>query len=131
MARTDRPSEAGGGGSGRGGNAGGFSYRASELRPAERRVMREQNRSAESMKNKNLDAMDSAKKAAQTRKLNQEAKEDYAYSKGSKDAFKKAAGAGAVAIIAAEEAGRAAGKKQGTQSGHAVTSGKNTTKPVK
>ena len=50
------------GGSGRG-SAGGYSYRASELTAAERRILTKQNKSANSLKAKDLDKLDKNKAA--------------------------------------------------------------------
>ena len=59
MASANRIEGIAGGGRG----PGGYSYRSSELTAAERRALKKQNKSAESLKNKDLDKMDKNKAA--------------------------------------------------------------------
>jgi len=59
MAAASRIEGIAGGGRG----PGGYSYRSSELSAAERRALKKQNKSAESLKNKDLDQMDKNKAA--------------------------------------------------------------------
>jgi hypothetical protein len=76
MAQTNRPEGLSGGGRG----PGGYSYRASELSAAERRALVKQNKSAESLKNKDLDKMDKnkarykAQKEATAKRISKEKK---------------------------------------------------------
>jgi hypothetical protein len=60
------------------------SYRGKELTKAERKKIAAQNKAADTLKSKDLDKVDSAKKAAKTRKLRQEEREDYAFMLGNK-----------------------------------------------
>jgi hypothetical protein len=77
------------------------SYRGKELTKAERKKIREQNKAAESAKSKDLDKVEAAKRAAKTRKLRQEEKEDYAFMLGKKKGEKsgKVKGAAATAVL--------------------------------
>jgi hypothetical protein len=77
------------------------SYRGKELTKAERKKIREQNKAADTMKSKDLDKVESAKKAAKTRKLRQEEREDYAFMLGNKRGEKtgKVKGAAATAVL--------------------------------
>lgn len=124
MARTDRPGEAYGGGSGRGPAS--YSYRGSELTAGERRDLVKQNKAADSLKATDLDKVDANKAKYQA------AKEAAAQRlKDANTSGKKVAAAAAVpVIIAAEEVGRAIGKKQGTQKDHAITNHDNHTRTV-
>jgi hypothetical protein len=61
-----------------------FSYSEKDLTKKERKQIRNQNKVAESMKSKSLEKVESGKKAAKTRKIRQEEREDYAYSVGKK-----------------------------------------------
>ena len=76
MAQTNRPEGLSGGGRG----PGGYSYRGSELSAAERRALVKQNKSAESLKNKDLDKLEKnkalykAQKAAKAKKILQDKK---------------------------------------------------------
>ena len=127
MATANRIEGIGGGSRG----PGGYSYRSSELEPAERRMIKKQNKAAESLKAKDLDAVDKNKAKYQQQKQTRADQLEGSYQAGKVEGKVKAGLAAIPVIVAAEEAGRAVGKKQGTQKGHAVTSGKNTTKPVK
>ncbi len=73
------------------------SYRGKELSKLERKKISEQNKAAESLKSKDLDKVDAAKKAAQTRKLRQQEREEYAYMLGNKRGNKTGAVKGATA----------------------------------
>jgi hypothetical protein len=79
------------------------SYKGKELTKAEKKKIKEQNKAAESMKSKDLDKVDSGKKAAATRKLRQEEREDFAYGKGKKvgDTLGKIKGSVATATVVA------------------------------
>jgi hypothetical protein len=76
MAQTNRPEGLSGGGRG----PGGYSYRSSELTAAERRALVKQNKSAESLMNKDLDKLEKnkalykAQKAAKAKKILQDKK---------------------------------------------------------
>ena len=93
-----------------------FSKRGTELVRKENAAINAQSKAAESYKTKDLGKSESAKKAAQTRKYNQEAKEEYAYSKGKQSGLKKGVAAGAAAGAAAEYI-----VSKGTQKDHKVT----------
>ena len=112
-----------------------FSHRGSELSKAERTTIKIQNKVADTMKSKDLDAMERGKKAAESRRLGEEQKQEYAhsvgYKEGQKDTLKKVAVPAAGLLAAAEEVGRAIGKKQGSQANHHVTDNNNHTKTVK
>ena len=77
------------------------SYRGKELSFLERKKISEQNKAAESLKSKDLDKSDAAKKAAKTRKLRQQEREEYSYMLGNKRGNKTGAvkGAAATAIL--------------------------------
>lgn len=64
------------------------SYRGKELTKAERKKITAQNKAADTLKSKDLDRVESAKKAAKTRKLRQEELQDYAYGVGRKQGDK-------------------------------------------
>jgi hypothetical protein len=72
------------------------SYRGKELTKAERKKIAAQNKAADTLKSKDLDKVDSAKKAAKTRKLRQEEREDYAFMLGNKRGEKTGKVKGAV-----------------------------------
>jgi hypothetical protein len=108
-----------------------FSYRGSEMRPAERRAVSAQNMAAKSGMSKNLDRVDSGAKAAETRMNNQLAKEDYAHSVGMAKGKIIGGAAGIAAGVAADELARAAASKpKGTQADHHVTDSDNHTRPL-
>jgi len=130
MARTDRPGEAIGGGASSGGRGRlGVSVRSGEVDSGTKRMVKAQNKAADSYKVKDLDAMEANKIKYQQAK--DKIKQDLADAKSS---GKKVAAAAAVpALVVAEEVGRAIGKKQeekkqGTQAGHKVTNSKNYTR---
>ena len=77
------------------------SYRGKELSKSERKKISDQNKSAESLKSKDLDKVEAAKKAAKTRKLRQQEREEYSYMLGNKRGNKTGAvkGATATAIL--------------------------------
>lgn len=77
------------------------SYRGKELSKSERKKISEQNKAAESLKSKDLDKVEAAKKAAKTRNLRQQEREEYAYMLGNKRGNKTGAvkGAAATAIL--------------------------------
>mgnify|MGYP006273456597 CR=1 FL=1 len=111
-----------------------FSYRASELPKRQRSEIKAQNKAAQSMKSVDLDAQERGKKAAETNKLRQQEREDYAHSVGEKKGEKKGMVKGAVATAVVGAVGHALldkdKKKQGTQADHHVTDSKNHTKPA-
>ena len=106
-----------------------FSYRGSEMRPAERRAVSAQNTAAKSGMSKNLDRVDSGVKSAATRANNQAAKEDYAHSVGMAKGKIIGGAAGLAAGVAADELARQA-KPKGTQADHHVTDNNNHTRPL-
>ena len=77
------------------------SYRGKELSKLERKKISDQNKAAESLKSKDLDKVEAAKKAAKTRKLRQQEREEYSYMLGNKRGNKTGAvkGATATAIL--------------------------------
>ena len=77
------------------------SYRGKELGKLERKKISEQNKAAESLKSKDLDKVEAAKKAAKTRKLRQQEREEYSYMLGNKRGNKTGAvkGAAATAVL--------------------------------
>lgn len=77
------------------------SYRGKELSKLERKKISDQNKAAESLKSKDLDKVESAKKAAKTRKLRQQEREEYAYTVGNKRGKKsgRVEGAAATAVL--------------------------------
>ncbi len=77
------------------------SYRGKELTKAERKKIATQNKAADTLKSKDLDKVESAKKAAKTRKLRQEEREDYAFMLGNKRGEKigKVKGAVGTAVL--------------------------------
>lgn len=74
------------------------SYSGKELTKKQRKEIAAQNRAAESTKSKNLDRVESGKKAARSRKLAEEQKQEYAYNKGK--ARGRVQGAGATIALA-------------------------------
>ena len=90
-----------------------FSHRGSELSKAERTAIREQNAAANSLKSKDLDAVERGKKGADTKRFNDEASR--------KALIKKVAGAAGSAGIAAGAVAEYVVAK-GTQKDHTVTS---------
>jgi hypothetical protein len=133
MAKSTPNSEIGGGSSASGGRGRlGVSVRSGEVDSGTKRMVKAQNKSAESYKVKDLDAMEANKIKYQQAK--DKIKQDLADAKNS---GKKTAAAVAIpALVVAEEVGRALGKKQeakkqGTQAGHAVTDNNNHTRTVK
>ena len=119
MARADRIEGSvpvgGAGNSGRGAIES-FSKRGTELTKSENAKIAAQSKAAKSYETKDLGASERGKAAAQTRRYNQEAKEEYAYSKGKQSGLKKGVAAGVAAGAAAEYA-----VSKGTQKDHAVT----------
>jgi hypothetical protein len=77
------------------------SYRGKELTKAERKKIAAQNKAADTLKSKDLDKVEAAKKAAKTRKLRQEEREDYAFMLGNKKGKKsgRVEGAAATAVL--------------------------------
>ena len=77
------------------------SYRGKELSKLERKKISDQNKAAESLKSKDLDKVEAAKKAAKTRKLRQQEREEYSYMLGNKRGNKTGVvkGATATAIL--------------------------------
>ena len=77
------------------------SYRGKELSKSERKKISDQNKAAESLKSKDLDKVESAKKAAKTRKLRQQEREEFSYMLGNKRGNKTGAvkGAAATAVL--------------------------------
>jgi len=107
-----------------------FSYRPSEMRPAERRAVSSQNAAAKSGMSKNLDAVDRGVKAATTRANNQSAKEEYAHNVGMTKGKIIGGAVGVAAGVAADELVRDA-KAKGTQAAHHVTDHTTHTQTVK
>lgn len=77
------------------------SYRGKELTKAERKKISQQNKAAESVKSKDLDKVEAGKRAAKTRKIRQQEREEYAYGLGKKKGEKigKVKGAAATAVL--------------------------------
>ena len=77
------------------------SYRGKELNKLERKKISEQNKAAESLKSKDLDKVEAATKAAKTRKLRQQEREEYSYMLGNKRGNKTGTvkGAAATAVL--------------------------------
>lgn len=124
MARSDKPFEGiGGGGRMVGGITGkggrnvnpvyneSFSKRGSELPPSQNKQIAAQNKAAKSYETKDLGSVERGKVAAETRKMNENARLQGAYNSGKKVGAAGAAGAGAAAAVAAY----AEGKKQGSK----------------
>lgn len=88
------------------------SYRGKELTKAERKKIREQNKIAETLKSKDLDKIESGKKAAKTRKLRQEEREEYAYGKGKKRGEKVGVAKGAAGTVVLGSAIYSLGEKK-------------------
>ena len=76
-----------------------FSYSEKDLTKKERKQIRNQNKIAESMKSKSLEKVTAGKKGAATRKLRQEEREEYAYSKGNKRGEKVGIAKGAIGTV--------------------------------
>ena len=136
MAKSTPNSEIGGGSSASGGGGRGrlsVSVRSGEVDPGTNRMVKAQNKSAESYKVKDLDAMEKNKIQYQKQKEQRAAQLEGSYKAGKLEGKIKGGAAGLAAGIAADELARAAAKKkekQGTQAGHAVTDNNNHTKPV-
>ena len=94
MATANRIEGIGGGGRG----AGSYSYRGSELKPAERSELVKQNKAADSLKAKDLDKVDANKAKYQIQKEAAKQKLQDARTSG-----KKAAAVAAVPVIVAAE----------------------------
>lgn len=112
------------------------SYRGSEMTKGERKKIAEQNKAAESLKSKDLDKSESAQRGAQTRKENQELREDMAHDAGYRKGEKvgTAKGAVATAVVGGTVAAflhERDDKPKGSQPNHHVTDSKNNTKTVK
>jgi len=77
------------------------SYRGKELSKSERKKISDQNKAADSLKSKDLDKVETGKKAAETRKFRQQEREEYSYMLGNKRGNKTGAvkGATATAIL--------------------------------
>jgi len=103
------------GGVGGGKGPGGYSYRSSELTLAEKRALKKQNRSAESMKNKDLDQFEKGRIARQRAKLAAEAelkaKLKAAETKGKIKGAAGTAGVGIAAIAVAKDKKKSAPAK--------------------
>jgi len=106
-------------GGGRG--PGGYSYRGSELTAAERRSMVKQNKSAESLKNKDLDKMDKNKANYAKQKQARADQLEGSYKVGKTEGKVKAAVAAVPVIAATAKIAYNAGKKKGSQDNHHVT----------
>ena len=83
----------------RGGSSSGesYSYRGSELPKFQRAEIKSQNRAADSLKTKDLDAVDRGKIAAGTRKFNEDQRLEAAHTSGVGKGIVAGAAAGAVA----------------------------------
>jgi len=106
-------------GGGRG--PGGYSYRGSELSAAERRAMVKQNKSAESLKNKDLDKTDKNKINYAKQKQARADQLEGSYKVGKLEGKVKATAAGLPIVAATAAIAYEAGKKKGSQKNHSVT----------
>jgi len=134
MAKSTPNSEIGGGSSASGGRGRvGVSVRSGEVDSGTNRMVKAQNKAAESYKVKDLDAMEKNQMQYQKQKQQRAAQLEGAYKVGKIEGKIKGGAAGLAAGIAADEAARAIAKKkeaQGTQANHHVTDNNNHTKPV-
>jgi len=130
--RTDRPETAGGGArSGSGKGPGGYSYRGSELSAAEKRALVKQNKSAESMKNKDLDKFEKGRKNRAAKKVRDaaiKAKElKAAETKGKIKGAAATVGVGVGALAVAKNEKKKATEKPKTQASAAKPGSKKLT----
>lgn len=114
---------------------GGVSYSGGELGRAASREIAKQNQAADSYKSKNLDRVESAQKGAQTRRENQQLREDMAHDAGYRKGERTGAVKGAVATagvgLTVAAFLKEHEKPKGSQPNHYVTDSNNNTKPVK
>ena len=128
MARTDRPGEAVGGGA-----VSGISKGSVRVVPAQSEAARRAANSAESARVETAKSGAAARHYAGKDEARFKAESPYLENQvvrvksGNAEPYKITGGAGSTA----RRPGEIIERPKGTQSGHAVTSGKNTTKPVK
>ena len=130
MAKNDAGYMPGGGGGASGRGPLGVSTRGTQTDSGTRRMVNQQNKAADSYKIKDLDKMEANKVKYQQDKQRRADQLEDSYKAGKLEGKVKAAVVAVPAVVAAEEIGRAVGKKQGSQKDHAITDSKNYTKPV-
>jgi hypothetical protein len=83
-----------------------FTFKSSELTPAERKAVKQQNKNAKSMTSKDLDAMERGQRGAETRKRNQKKRDAMNQVKGAAKL-----GAGLATVVAGKKALEKTNKK--------------------